>query len=115
MMSAAEKDQLDVCVKLVELGADIDRTDQVSENCCNCISILTTISISCASSCLNQVGMSALMFAAQKDQWKLCVKLAELGADLNLAKKRVIQTCSNRYFSCCVIVLLTDLFFELGW
>ena len=36
-MLAAQKGQADVCVKLAELGADLNKADQVSETCCNCI------------------------------------------------------------------------------
>ena len=35
------------------------------------------------------------MLAAAKGQWEVCLKLAELGADLNKAHK-VSETCCNR-------------------
>ena len=55
------------------------------------------------------------MLAAAKGQWKVCVKLAELGADLNKADK-VSETSRNCMSGCCcIIVMLTFFFFELGW
>ena len=57
--------------------------------------------------------MTALMWAAEKRQWEVCLKLAELGADLNLAD-RVSETCCNcMSVCCCIIVMLTSFFFEL--
>ena len=54
------------------------------------------------------------MWAAEKGQWEVCVKLAELGADLNKADQ-VSETCCNCVSdSCCIAVMLT-LFFEPGW
>ena len=51
--------------------------------------------------------------AALNGRQEVCVKLAELGADLNL-EDLVTDSCSNcisvRY---CIIIMLT--FFELGW
>ena len=45
------------------------------------------------------------MLAAAKGQWKVCVKLAELGADLNLADE-VSETCCNCMSVCfCIIVI----------
>ena len=41
-----------------------------------------------------QVGKTALMWAAAKEQMEVFAKLAELGADLNKAD-RVSETCSN--------------------
>ena len=38
-MLAAEKGQMEVCLKLAELGADLSKADRVSETCCNCISV----------------------------------------------------------------------------
>ena len=38
-MLAAEKGQWEVCVKLAELGADLNKADQVSEICCNYMSV----------------------------------------------------------------------------
>ena len=57
----------------------------------------------------------ALMLAAEKGQCEVCLKLAELGADLNLADK-VRETCCD-YMSvcCCIVIMLTFFFFELVW
>ena len=38
-MLAAEKGQMEVCLKLAKLGADLDKADGVSETCCNCMSV----------------------------------------------------------------------------
>ena len=58
--------------------------------------------------------MTALVLAAEKGQWEVCLKLAELGADLNLADE-VSETCCNcMSVCCCIIVMLTFFFFELG-
>ena len=56
------------------------------------------------------------MLAAAKGQWEVCLKLAELGADLHKANS-VSETCCNCIFNCCcIIVMLTFFFFfELGW
>ena len=55
------------------------------------------------------------MLAAAKGQWEVCWKLAELGADLNKADG-VSETCCNcMSVCCCIIVMLTFSFFELGW
>ena len=55
------------------------------------------------------------MFAALYGQMEVCLKLAELGADLNKAD-RVSETCCNcMSVYCCIIVMLTFFFFELGW
>ena len=54
------------------------------------------------------------MWAAENGQWKVCLKLAELGADLNKAVK-VSETCCNcTCVCCCIIVALSFFFFELG-
>ena len=57
------------------------------------------------------------MVAAYEGPWEVCLKLAELGADLNLADN-VSETCCN-FISvcCCIIVMLTFFFFffELVW
>ena len=59
--------------------------------------------------------MTALMWAAAKGQWEVCLKLAELGADLNKADG-VSETCCNcMSVCCCIIVVLTFFFFELVW
>ena len=60
--------------------------------------------------------MTALMWAALNGQMEVCLKLAELGADLNLANG-VSETCCNCIsVCCCIIVVLTSFFFfELGW
>ena len=44
-MSAAENGQMEVCLKLAELGADLNKADGVSETCCNCISVCRCIII----------------------------------------------------------------------
>ena len=55
------------------------------------------------------------MLAAVKGQWEVCLKLAELGADVNKANG-VSETCCNCIIiSCCIIFVLTYFFFELGW
>ena len=55
------------------------------------------------------------MLAAEKGQWEVCLKLAELGADLHKAE-RVSETCCNcMSVCCCMIVMLTFFFFELVW
>ena len=57
----------------------------------------------------------ALVWAAEKSQWEVCLKLAELGADLNLADQ-VSEACCNCISDCCnIIVTLTFSFFELVW
>ena len=38
-MSVAENGQMEVCEKLAELGADLHKADNVSETCCNLISV----------------------------------------------------------------------------
>ena len=56
-----------------------------------------------------------MMLAASNGQWEVCLKLAELGADLHKAD-RVSETCCNcMSVCCCVIVMLTFFFFELVW
>ena len=55
-----------------------------------------------------------LMWAAEKGQWEVCVKLAELGADPNKAN-HVSETCCNCTSICCCIVVTLAFFFELGW
>ena len=46
---------------------------------------------------------------------EVCVKLAELGADLNKADQ-VRKTCSNGISVCCCIIVMPTLFVELvGW
>ena len=57
--------------------------------------------------------MTALVLAAEKGQMEVCLKLAELGADLNLAEE-VSETCCNcMSVCCCIIVMLTIFLFEL--
>ena len=58
--------------------------------------------------------MTALMLAAAKGQWEVCLKLAELGADLHKADK-VSQTCCNCMSVCCCIIVMLTFVFELGW
>ena len=54
------------------------------------------------------------MWAAANGQWEVCLKLAELGADLHKADA-VSETCCNcMSVCCCIIVMLTFFFFELG-
>ena len=36
----------------------------------------------------NQTGKTVLILAAEKGQWQVCVKLAELGADIHFHKVR---------------------------
>ena len=36
-MLAAYEGQWEVCLKLAELGADLNKTDEVSETCCNAL------------------------------------------------------------------------------
>ena len=56
------------------------------------------------------------MLAAEKGQMEVCLKLAELGADLNKKANGVSETCCNCIsVGCCIIVMLTFIFFELGW
>ena len=55
-----------------------------------------------------------MQWAAQKGQMEVCVKLAELGADLHKAD-RVRETCSNCMSVCCCIIVMLTLFFELEW
>ena len=43
MVLAAEKGQMEVCLKLAELGADLYKADAVSETCCNCMSVCCCI------------------------------------------------------------------------
>ena len=38
-MLAAANGQMEVCLKLAELGADLNKADAVSETRCNCISV----------------------------------------------------------------------------
>ena len=40
---SAEEGQWEVSVRLAELGADLNKTDRVSETCCNCISVCCCI------------------------------------------------------------------------
>ena len=55
------------------------------------------------------------MLAAAKGQWEVCLKLAELGADLNFVDG-VSETCCNcMSVGCCIIAMLTFYFFEPGW
>ena len=54
------------------------------------------------------------MVAAEKGHWEVCLKLAELGADLNNTDQ-VSETCSDCMRVCCCIVVMLTLFFELGW
>ena len=57
--------------------------------------------------------MTALMWAAANGQMEVCLKLAELGADLHKAVK-VSETCCNCIgVGCSIIVVLTFFFFEV--
>ena len=50
------------------------------------------------------------MLAAWEGQCEVCLKLAELGADLNKAD-RVSETCCNRISVCCCIIVILTFFF----
>ena len=54
------------------------------------------------------------MLAAWEGQCEECLKLAELGADLNKADI-VRETCCNCISVCCCIIVTFTFFFELGW
>ena len=54
------------------------------------------------------------MIAGENGQWEVCVKLAELGADVNKAD-RVSKTCCNCISVCRCIIVTFTFFFELGW
>ena len=54
------------------------------------------------------------MLAAEKGQWEVCVKLAELGADLNKADQVSVTCCNCISGCCCSIVVKLTIFFELG-
>ena len=54
------------------------------------------------------------MWAAEKGQWEVCLKLAELGADLNNAGVVIESCCNCTSVCCCIIVMLTFFFFGLG-
>ena len=54
------------------------------------------------------------MLAAENGQWEVCLKLAELGADLHKANG-VSETCCNCMSVCCCIIVMLTFFFELGW
>ena len=82
-MLAAEKGQWEVCEKLTELGADLNKSDRVSETCCNCIGVCC------------------------------CEKLDELGADVNKEHWVRETCCNCIIVCCCIIVVLTFFFFEL--
>ena len=57
--------------------------------------------------------MTALVLAAANGQMEVCLKLAELGADLHKAVK-VSETCCNCIgVGCSIIVVLTFFFFEV--
>ena len=55
------------------------------------------------------------MLAAANGQWEVCLKLAELGADLHKADKVSQTSCNCMSVGCCMVVMLTFFFFELGW
>ena len=55
-----------------------------------------------------------MVLAAEKGQWEVCLKLAELGADLNKADS-VRETWSNCMSVCCCIIVMLTVFFELAW
>ena len=52
---------------------------------------------------LNKAGVTALMAAAEKGHVKVCVKLAELGAHLNVTDQ-VCDTCSDCIGVCCYAI-----------
>ena len=52
------------------------------------------------------------MIAAENCQWEMCVKLSEIGADLNLADA-VSATCCDCMSVCCYIVVTPAFFIEL--
>ena len=52
------------------------------------------------------------MLAAEKGQREMCVRLVELGADLNKAD-RVSETCFDCMTVCCCMIIMLTLFFEL--
>ena len=54
------------------------------------------------------------MWAAEKGHWEVCLRLAELGADLNKADT-VSETCCNCISVCCCIIIMSTFYFELGW
>ena len=56
-----------------------------------------------------------MVIAAAKGQWEMCVKLAELGADLNKADQQVRETSCNCISVCCCIIVMLTFFFTLGW
>ena len=93
-MLAAGKGRWEVCLKLAELGADLNKANNVSETCCNCISVWLLYHLSRPPSSLNKGGRTVLVLAAEEGQWEVCLKLAELGADLNKANN-VSETCCN--------------------
>ena len=106
-MLAAANGQMEVCLKLAELGADLNKANNVSETCCNCMSVWLLYHLSRSPSSLNKGGRTALMWAAEKGQMEVCVKLAELGADLSKTD-RVSETCFNCIsVHCCMIIMLT--------
>ena len=55
------------------------------------------------------------MVAAYEGPWEVCLKLAELGADLNKGDKVSETCCSCISVGCCIVVIRTFFFFELGW
>ena len=55
------------------------------------------------------------MLAALEGQVEVCLKLAELGADVNKADTVSETCCICISVCCCIIVVLTFFFFELGW
>ena len=89
MLLAAEKGQLELYVKLAELGADINKTDRVSKAY---LLAFAVVSFSYELSSFNQDGRTALILASANGYLEGCVKLVELGADLNSADK-VSETC----------------------
>ena len=55
-------------------------------------------------------GRTASMWA--DGQWEMCVKLAELGADLNKADQVSVVYCHCKTLCCSIVVKLT-IFFKL--
>ena len=39
LMLAAEQGQWEMCLKLAELGADLNKANWVSDSCCYCVSV----------------------------------------------------------------------------
>ena len=53
---------------------------------------MTAILLSCSRSSLKKDGKTALMMAAYESEWEVCLKLAELGAELD-KEDQVSEIC----------------------